>query len=89
MPNKVRWKVNTKLSNHDNNRFCLLLWKRVYPYGYMDDWEKLNEKSLPGKEDFSSHLNMEDTTDADYMDTKIVCKDFEIKRLQEHPYLYV
>ena len=55
----------------------------------MDDWEKLNEKSLPGKEDFSSHLNMEDTTDADYMDTKIVCKDFEIKRLQEHHYLYV
>ena len=31
----------------------------------MDDWEKLNETSLPGKEDFYSHLNMEDITDAD------------------------
>ena len=30
----------------------------------MDDWEKFNE-TLPGKEDFFSHLNMEDITDAD------------------------
>ena len=26
----------------------------------MDDWEKLNEKSLPKEEDFYSHLNTED-----------------------------
>ena len=31
----------------------------------MDDWEKLNETSLP-KEDFYSHLDMDDVTDADY-----------------------
>ena len=31
----------------------------------MDDWEKLNETSLPEKEYFYSHLNMEHTTDAD------------------------
>ena len=30
----------------------------------MDDWEKFNEASLPEKQDFYSHLNMEDTTDA-------------------------
>ena len=28
----------------------------------MDDWEKFNETSLPEKEDFYSHLNMEDIT---------------------------
>ena len=32
----------------------------------MDEWEKFSETSLPEKEDFHSHLNMEDTTDADY-----------------------
>ena len=42
----------------------------------MDDWEKFNETSLPEKEDFYSHLNMEDSTDADYAPTKRVCKDF-------------
>ena len=26
----------------------------------MDDWKKFNETSLSGKEDFYSHLNMED-----------------------------
>ena len=37
----------------------------------MDDWEKFNETSLPGKEDFHSHLNMEGITDADFAHTKI------------------
>ena len=41
----------------------------------MDDWEIFNE-TLPDKEDFYSHLNMEDTADADYEHKKSVCKDF-------------
>ena len=32
---------------------------------HLDDWGNLNETSLPEKEDFSSHLNMEHITDAD------------------------
>ena len=47
----------------------------------MDDWEKLNETTLPEKEQFYSNLNMEDITDADYMHAKRVCKDFEMKIL--------
>ena len=31
----------------------------------MNDWKKINEKSLPEKEDFDIHLNMKDITDAD------------------------
>ena len=50
----------------------------------MDDWETFNEASLPEKEDFYSHLNMEDTTDADYVHPKRVCKDFEIKNVGEY-----
>ena len=38
----------------------------------MNDWEKINEKSLPHKEDFCIDLNMEDITDADYTHTEIV-----------------
>ena len=55
----------------------------------MNDWEKLNETSLPDKKDFHSHLNMEDITDADYAHTKRVCKDFEIKNLGEYHDSYV
>ena len=36
----------------------------------MDDWGNLNETSLPEKEDFYSHLNTEDITDADYAHIK-------------------
>ena len=67
-----------KFCNHVNNKFILLLRKGVYSFEYMDDLEKFEGKSLPEKEHFYSHLNMEDITDADYARTKRVCKDFEI-----------
>ena len=56
-----------------------MLRKGVSPYEYIDNWEKFNETSSPEKEDFYSHLNMEDITDADYAHAKRVCKYFEIK----------
>ena len=43
----------------------------------MDDWGKFNE-TLPEKEDFYNHSDMDDITDADYARAKRVCKDFEI-----------
>ena len=54
-----------------------MLRKDIYPYEYMDDWEKFNETSLSEKEDFYSHLNLEDISDPDYTNAKRVCKDFE------------
>ena len=50
---------------------------------------KINETSLPEKEDFGSHLNMENITDADYANAKRVCKNFEIKSLGEYYDLYI
>ena len=55
----------------------------------MDDWEKFNETMSPEKENFYSHLNMENITDVDYAQVKRVCKDFEIKKLSEYHELYV
>ena len=54
-----------------------MLQKGVYPCKYMDNWEKFNEILLPEKEDFYSHLNMEDITDADYAHAKRVREDFK------------
>ena len=45
-------------------------------YEYMDDWEKFNETFLSEKEDFYSHLNMEDITDADCAHAERVFKNF-------------
>ena len=38
--------------NGDLNKFVLLLRKGVYPYEYMDSWERFNETSLPPKKIF-------------------------------------
>ena len=35
--------------NNDVNKFILLLKEGADPYQYMDEWEKLNEVSLPEK----------------------------------------
>ena len=36
-------------SNNDINKFIFLLRKCVYPYEYMDEWEKFNETSSSKK----------------------------------------
>ena len=77
-----------KFVNYDNKKFILLLWKSVYPYEYMDDWENFNE-TLPVKENFYSHLNMEEITNANYAHTKRVGKDFEIKHFGGYHDLYI
>ena len=61
-----------------------MLWKGVYSYQYMDDWEKFNETSLPEKEEFCRHLGKKDITDTDYTHAKRVCKDIEIKSFGEY-----
>ena len=74
--------------NEDVNNFFLLLRKDVYPYEYMDTWEKFNETSLPDKEAFYCKLNKEGITDDDYAHAQKVWKLFEIKNLGEYHDFY-
>ena len=56
--------------DRDINKFILLLRKGVYPYEYMDSWERFDEELLPDKEAFYSSLNKEDITGVDYRHAK-------------------
>ena len=38
--------------NEDINKFILSLRKGVYPYEYMDSWERFDETSLPDRKSF-------------------------------------
>ena len=75
--------------NGDLNKFILLLRKGVYPYEYMDSWEKFDETTLPPKEAFYSNLNLEDISDEDYAHAQKVWDVFEIKNRGEYHDLYV
>ena len=66
-----------------------MLRKDVYPYKYVDDWEKFAETLLPEKEDFYSYLGMDDITDAVYALVKKVCENFKITNLEQYHNLYV
>ena len=59
---KKRLANTCKFSKHDINKLILLLWKGVYSCQYLNDCEKYNKASLPEKEDFYSHLYLEDKT---------------------------
>ena len=66
-----------------------MLRKGVYPYEYMDTWERFNEISLPSKEDFYSNLNMVDISDTDYRHPNNVFKRFKLENLGNYHDLYV
>ena len=74
---------------YDMNKFMVLLRKGVYPYEYMDDWDKFNEKKLPCKESFYSNLTMEDISDTDYKHANNVFEKFNLNNLGDYHDLYV
>ena len=63
--------------------------KGIYRKEYISDLEKFNETTLPEKDKYYSNLNIEETTDADYMQGKGVYKYFQIKKLGEYNDLYL
>ena len=75
--------LRIRFSNNHISKYILLLRKGVYPYEY-----KFNQ-TLPEKEKKISKINKENITDADYMHTKRVCRDFEIQNLGEYHDLFL
>ena len=85
-----RFKSMDEFCNKDLNKFILLLRKRVYPYEYMDNWERFNETSLPSKESFYSNIYFyNNIEDIGYRHGNNVFKIFKLKNLGEYHDLYV
>ena len=78
-----------KCCDNDLNKFVMLLRKGVYPYEYMDGWDKFNETSIPNKESFYSNLTMENITETDYIHANNVFKTFKLNNLGDYHDLYV
>ena len=67
----------------------LLIRKGIYPYEYMDSWDKFEETSLPSIKHFYSNLNMSGVSDTDYEHTCSFWQEFEIRNMGEYHDLYL
>ena len=84
--------------NYDNLKYTskkfkgekldLMARKGLYPYDYMDSFDKFNEK-LPTKEDFYSKMNNEHITDKDYQRVHTVWETFMLKTMGDYHDLYL
>ena len=84
-----KFKSTYSFCNNDLNKFILLLRKGVYPYEYIDSWERFNETSLPNKEDFYSNLNIDDIDEIDHRHGNNVFKSFTLENLGNYHDLYI
>ena len=71
-----------------DKKIDLMARKGVYPYDYMDSFEKFNSP-LPKKEEFFSILNNKHILDEDYEHAKDVWNTFSLKNMGEYHDLYL
>ena len=70
-------------------RLDLLSKKGVYPYDFMDRFEKFNNRELRTKDQFYSTLNDEHIMDDEYIHAKEVWDTFYIKTMGDYHDLYL
>ena len=67
----------------------LLKKKGVYPYSYMDSFDRFEETELPSIDKFYNDLNNTAITESDYQHANEVFESFKIKNLGEYHDLYL
>ena len=80
--------IMNKLMPEENKR-KLLIKKGIYPYEYMDSFERFGETQLPEKVKFYSSLSGEGITDEEYGRAKQVWETFGCRNLGDYHNLYV
>ena len=70
-------------------QYHLLNRKGVYPYEYVNSWDRFNETQLPPIDAFYSNLNMSSISEDDYQHAQRVWKEFGIHNLGDYHDLYL
>ena len=73
----------------DDDRRALVLRKGVYPYEYMNSFERFNETSLPPKEAFYSTLTDSHISDEDYEHAKKIWEAYGCETMGGYHDLYL
>ena len=72
-----------------NEQFNLMKQKGIYPYDYMDSFQKFDEVQLPSKEDFFSILKNEHITNEQYNHAQNIWNTFNLKTMGDYHDLYL
>ena len=72
-----------------SNNLELITKKGVYPYDYMDGFDKFKEEGLLSIENFYSKLTGEDISNSDYNHPKNVWEEFKCKTMGDYHDLYL
>jgi hypothetical protein len=67
----------------------LLIRKGIFPYDYMDSWDKFLETQLPPREAFFNKLTNKSISENDYKYAQEIWDKYEIKDLGEYSDLYL
>ena len=86
---KQRFPNTCQLCNDDIDKFKLLPTKGVYPYVYMDSWDKFDLPIPLDKKHYYSELNDSNISDEDINHVKNVCNTLKITNLGQYHDLYV
>ena len=72
-----------------DEKLALMKQKGVYPYDYIESFQKFNHKQLPPKEEFYSILTDEGISDVQYQHGQNVWNTFTMKTMGEYHDLYL
>ena len=78
-----------KWGHLDEKVFEMLCRKGVYPYEYIDEWEKCEETELPDKKDYFNKLTNLDISEEEYKFAQELFKSFKLKTIGELHDLYM
>ena len=72
-----------------SKKLSLMSQKGVYPYDFMDSFEKFDQTELPTREQFYSIINDQHITNGEHDHARKVWKTFNIKTMGEYHDLYL
>ena len=88
LPREKRINIREWIGDDDIG-FDLLTRKGVYPYSYMNSFERFEENKLPDKILFFNKLRSEDISGEDYEHAQKVWTHFKCKNMQDYTSLYL
>ena len=72
-----------------DEKLALMKQKGVYPYDYMDSFQKFGDQQLPPKEEFYSILTDDSISDEQYQHAQKVWNTFNMRTMDEYHDLYL